>query len=326
MTEGGGMKNESQLMCLTYGRIVCVVMSVRAVRCTLDRVLHPITAKGAYGNVTEELFVVTLLLCSLVPVWQRLAHNIRIPQRRCGGGGGSVVDAAPWQTNALICSKSGSRLEKEIKVLKNMRPEDVQKLKAQKEKKRQKREKLRAEKAQGKRQEEAEVRSSSVASILEDRSLDSSESLSNRSITPTAPLDSARGGSPVGGDADGRLQVPPLRRMLENKALLEYALAATSPYAEEVLVLVRVTACYCVRAFDCACACDVCIHSPPPQASALAAVAVSVGESTHPPYGNPVFPVQPRTVARTVGSQNHSTEIGNIRHPFVSFSCPPLCS
>ena len=45
-----------------------------------------------------------------------------------------------------------------------------------------------------------------------------------------------------------------------------------------------------------------------------------------PPYGNPVFPVQPRTVARTVGSQNHSTEIGNIRHPFVSFSCPPLCS
>ena len=44
------------------------------------------------------------------------------------------------------------------------------------------------------------------------------------------------------------------------------------------------------------------------------------------PYGNPVFPVQPRTVARTVGSQNHSTEIGNIRHPFVSFSCPPLCS
>ena len=44
-----------------------------------------------------------------------------------------------------------------------------------------------------------------------------------------------------------------------------------------------------------------------------------------PPYGNPVFPVQPRTVARTVGSQNHSTEIGNIRHPFVSFSCPPLC-
>ena len=45
-----------------------------------------------------------------------------------------------------------------------------------------------------------------------------------------------------------------------------------------------------------------------------------------PPYGNPVFPVQPRTVARTLGSQNHSTEIGNIRHPFVSFSCPPLCS
>ena len=47
---------------------------------------------------------------------------------------------------------------------------------------------------------------------------------------------------------------------------------------------------------------------------------------TPPPYGNPVFPVQPRTVARTLGSQNHSTEIGNIRHPFVSFSCPPLCS
>ena len=45
-----------------------------------------------------------------------------------------------------------------------------------------------------------------------------------------------------------------------------------------------------------------------------------------PPYGNPVFPVLPRTVARTVGSENHTTEIGNIRHPFVSFSCPPLCS
>ena len=44
-----------------------------------------------------------------------------------------------------------------------------------------------------------------------------------------------------------------------------------------------------------------------------------------PPYGNPIFPVLPRTVARTVGSQNHTTEIGNIRHPFVSDSCPPLC-
>ena len=33
------------------------------------RVLHSITAKGAQGNVTEELFVLILLLCSLVPVW-----------------------------------------------------------------------------------------------------------------------------------------------------------------------------------------------------------------------------------------------------------------
>ena len=42
-----------------------------------------------------------------------------------------------------------------------------------------------------------------------------------------------------------------------------------------------------------------------------------------PRYGNPVFPVQPRTVARTVGSQNHTTEIGNIRHPFVLFLALP---
>ena len=32
-------------------------------------VLHRITAKGAYGNVNEELFVQTLLLWGLVPVW-----------------------------------------------------------------------------------------------------------------------------------------------------------------------------------------------------------------------------------------------------------------
>ena len=58
----------------------------------------------------------------------------------------------------------------------------------------------------------------------------------------------------------------------------------------------------------------------------LATQTPTLMKATPPPYGNPVFPVQPRTVARTVGSQNHSTEIGNIRHPFVSFSCPPLCS
>ena len=33
------------------------------------RVLRSMTVKGAYGNVTEELFVLTLLLCSAVPAW-----------------------------------------------------------------------------------------------------------------------------------------------------------------------------------------------------------------------------------------------------------------
>ena len=43
------------------------------------------------------------------------------------------------------------------------------------------------------------------------------------------------------------------------------------------------------------------------------AMGTSVGtreQPPPPPYGNPVFPVQPRTVARTVGSQNHSTDEG----------------
>ena len=35
-------------------------------------------AKGAYGNVTEELFVLSLLLCSLVPCSVQV--NICIPQ------------------------------------------------------------------------------------------------------------------------------------------------------------------------------------------------------------------------------------------------------
>ena len=47
--------------------------------------------------------------------------------------------------------------------------------------------------------------------------------------------------------------------------------------------------------------------------------------TTQPPYGNPGFPVLPRTVARTVGSQNRNTEIGDIRHPFVPHSCLPVC-
>ena len=46
-----------------------MAVSVRALNDTLDRVLHSVTAEGAYGNVTEVLFVLTLLLCSLVPVW-----------------------------------------------------------------------------------------------------------------------------------------------------------------------------------------------------------------------------------------------------------------
>ena len=54
---------------LTYYRVVGLVMSVRALKDILDRVLPSVTAKGAYGNVTEELFVLTLLLCSLVPLW-----------------------------------------------------------------------------------------------------------------------------------------------------------------------------------------------------------------------------------------------------------------
>ena len=75
------------------------MMSVRALKdtFTLDRVLHSITAKGAYGNVTEELFVLTLLLCSLVPVWSTSAYNIRIPQR-----GGYVIAGLSKGISALL--------------------------------------------------------------------------------------------------------------------------------------------------------------------------------------------------------------------------------
>jgi len=50
-----------------------------------------------------------------------------------------------------------------------------------------------------------------------------------------------------------------------------------------------------------------------------------VGRTSPPQYGNPGFPVLPRSVARTGGSRNHNTDIGNIRHPFVSFFCFPVC-
>ena len=40
-----------------------------------------VSAKGSNGNVTEELFVLNLLLCSLVPRTYRFAFNICIPQR-----------------------------------------------------------------------------------------------------------------------------------------------------------------------------------------------------------------------------------------------------
>ena len=60
----------------------------------------------------------------------------------------------------------------------------------------------------------------------------------------------------------------------------------------------------------------------PPVSHPIFMLCVStIVQTPPPPYGNPVFRVQPRTVARTVGSQNHGTEIGNIRHPFVSLSC-----
>ena len=41
-----------------------------------------------------------------------------------------------------------------------------------------------------------------------------------------------------------------------------------------------------------------------------------------PWYRNPVFPVLPRTVARTVGSQNHTTEIGYFWAPICLFFLP----
>ena len=45
-----------------------------------------LTAKGAYGNVTEERFLLILLLSSFVTVWEGLAFNICAPPRRGGGG------------------------------------------------------------------------------------------------------------------------------------------------------------------------------------------------------------------------------------------------
>ena len=48
-------------MRLTFCRIVCPVVSAQALKDTLDRVLYCITAKGAYGNVTEEPFVLTFV-------------------------------------------------------------------------------------------------------------------------------------------------------------------------------------------------------------------------------------------------------------------------
>ena len=54
---GGGVKNESHAMCLAYRRIVCNVMRCEsAQRQFFVRALHRITAKGAYGNGSEELF------------------------------------------------------------------------------------------------------------------------------------------------------------------------------------------------------------------------------------------------------------------------------
>ena len=49
-----------------------------------------VTAKGAYANVTEELFVLTFVaLATWCPAACRGASNIRIPQQ--GGRGGGVV-------------------------------------------------------------------------------------------------------------------------------------------------------------------------------------------------------------------------------------------
>ena len=48
--------------------------------------VHFVAAQGAYGNATEELFVLNLLLCSLLLCRVKGSINICVPQRRAGGG------------------------------------------------------------------------------------------------------------------------------------------------------------------------------------------------------------------------------------------------
>ena len=109
------MKDSRDVSCLTR-RIVHVVVVERYV---YFRIPH-VTAKGACGNVTEELFVLTLLLCSLVPVWKRLAFNIYIthPRRVVSLTQGCIrregtSEAAPEAVRQAVgggCQSGGGRL------------------------------------------------------------------------------------------------------------------------------------------------------------------------------------------------------------------------
>ena len=51
---------------------------------------------------SEELFVLTLLLCSLVPLWKGLAFNVCIPQRKGGGGGAGCIGRGGGGTPAPV--------------------------------------------------------------------------------------------------------------------------------------------------------------------------------------------------------------------------------
>ena len=71
-----------------------------------------VTAKGAYGIVTKELFVLTAVACRLCVAGYRLAFNIRIPQRGLHAAGQVVGaragrDGAGQAPSVRLCLSAG---------------------------------------------------------------------------------------------------------------------------------------------------------------------------------------------------------------------------
>ena len=81
---------EAQLVCLMLHRFRLHCDSDRAPTPPVDQFwVHLVAAKGACDNVTEELFVLTLLLCGLQPCRVKVSINI---SQSGGYGGGHHVD------------------------------------------------------------------------------------------------------------------------------------------------------------------------------------------------------------------------------------------